>query len=105
MRDSYPEFTKRGAEILAVGPDALKPFQKYWANEKIPYIGLPDPTHRVARLYRQEVKLFKLGRMPMNAILDTAGYIRYVHYSANMADIPDNEAFIQVIDQLNAASA
>jgi peroxiredoxin Q/BCP len=102
MRDSYPEFQKRGAEILAVGPDSLKPFQNYWEKEKIPYTGLPDPTHRVARLYRQEVNLFKLGRMPMNAIVDRDGYIRYVHYSSNMADIPDNEVFLNVLDKLSA---
>jgi peroxiredoxin len=104
MRNSYPEFIKRGVEILAVGPDNLKSFQKYWATENLPYIGLPDPDHRVAKLYRQEVNLFKLGRMPMNSVLDMEGRIRYIHYSSNMADIPDNETFIQVIDKLNESS-
>lgn len=104
MRDSYAEFTRRGVEILAVGPDTLKSFQKYWENERIPFIGIPDPTHRVARLYRQQVLIFKLGRMPLNAVIDARGYIRYAHYAANMADIPDNEIFLNVIDKLNASS-
>ncbi len=104
MRDTYSDFTKRNAEILAIGPDSPAAFQRYWRNENIPYYGLPDVQHRVAKLYRQEVNLFKLGRMPLNAIVDVEGRIRYIHYSAHMADIPDNETFIQVIDKLNSPS-
>ncbi|GAB4549378.1 MAG: hypothetical protein Fur002_26500 [Anaerolineales bacterium] len=101
MRDSYPEFLQRNAEILAIGPDSLRSFEDYWKNESIPYVGLPDPQHSVAKRYRQEVNLFKLGRMPLNAIIDLEGRIRYVHYSSNMADIPDNEIFLQAIDKLS----
>ncbi len=105
MRDNYSDFTGRGAEIVAVGPDNLQTFQRYWSNEGLPYIGLPDPDHRVARLYRQEVNLFKLGRMPLNTIVDTDGRIRYVHFGSSMSDIPDNETFLNVIDHLNMESS
>lgn len=104
MRDHYADFLERGAEILAVGPNDMDSFKKYWAKENIPYIGLPDPTHTVAKLYRQEVNIFKLGRMPLNCIVDTNGYIRYVHYGASMSDIPDNETLLNVIDELNKSS-
>lgn len=104
MRDHYAEFVSRGAEILAVGPDGAEAFKKYWAKENIPFIGLPDPTHMVARLYRQEVNLFKLGRMPLNCIVDKSGRIRFVHYGASMSDIPDNETFLSVIGELNRSS-
>ena len=69
------------APARAVGPDALPQFKKYWAKENIPFVGLPDPDHIVAKTYKQEVNLFKLGRMPLNCIVDANGYIRYVHYS------------------------
>lgn len=104
MRDHYAEFTVRGAEILAVGPDGLESFKKYWAKENLPFVGLPDPEHQVARVYKQEVNLFKLGRMPLNCIVDVHGYIRYIHFSVSRADIPDNETFLSVIDELNASS-
>jgi len=104
MRNHYIDFTSRGVEIIAVGPNDSPSFQAYWVNENIPYIGLPDPDHRVAKLYRQEVNLFKLGRMPMNTVLDINGYLRYVHFGSSMSDIPDNETFLNVIDQLNASS-
>ncbi len=104
LRDGYDEFTSRGSEILAIGPAASDIFQRYWQNEKIPYIGLPDPTHVVAKLYHQEVNLFKLGRMPLNCIVDRKGFIRYVHYGVSMRDIPTSEELLQVIDELNASS-
>jgi peroxiredoxin Q/BCP len=104
MRKNYSEFTKRGAEILAIGPDSVEAFRRYWANENLPFIGLPDSDHTVARLYRQEVNLFKLGRMPLNAVVDLDGRIRYIHYGASMSDITDNETFLNVIDELKSAS-
>lgn len=104
MRDHYDEFLSRGAEIVAVGPNDMDSFKKYWAKEHIPYIGLADPSHKVARLYRQEVNIFKLGRMPLNCIVDTKGHIRYIHFGSSAADIPDNETFLSVIDELNKSS-
>jgi peroxiredoxin Q/BCP len=104
MRDHYSEFISHGAEIVAVGPDGISSFQKYWENEKIPYIGLPDPEKKVSRLYKQEVNVFKLGRMPLNCVVDINGRIRYIHYATNMSDIPDNETLLNVIDQLNKSS-
>jgi peroxiredoxin len=104
LRDEYKKFTGRGAEILAVGPNAPDVFEQYWQNEHIPFVGLPDADHRVARMYRQEVNLFKLGRMPLSCIVDKKGYIRFAHYGASMQDIPSNEELLHVIDELNASS-
>jgi peroxiredoxin len=89
---------------LAIGPNPTDVFRQYWKNEKIPFIGLPDPGHSVARLYRQEVNLFKLGRMPLNCVIDAKGYVRFVHYGKSMSDIPSNEVLLHVIDELNATS-
>jgi peroxiredoxin Q/BCP len=104
LRDSYGQFTSRGVEIVAVGPETLTVFKQYWKKEAIPFIGLPDPDHTVARIYRQEVNLFKLGRMPLNCIVDPNGYVRFAHYGRSMSDIPTNEELLHVIDELNAAS-
>ncbi len=104
LRDGYDEFQRRGAEILAIGPNPPGVFRQYWKNEKIPFIGLPDEDHLVARTYRQEVNLFKLGRMPLNCVIDANGYVRYAHYGQSMSDIPSNRELLHVIDTLNAAS-
>ncbi len=104
LREGYEEFRIRGAEILAVGPDRMGAFQQYWKDEKIPFIGLPDLDHSVARIYKQEVNLFKLGRMPLNCVVDAQGCVRYAHYGNSMSDIPSNLDLLHVIDELNAAS-
>lgn len=105
MRDGYSEFTRRGVEILAIGPDDSLTFKRYWENENIPYVGLPDPGHKVANVYKQEVKIMKLGRMPLICVVDANAHIRYAHYGASMSDIPDNETLLNVIDELIVASS
>lgn len=104
LRDGYAEFTNRDAEILAIGPDKLGKFASFWQENNIPFPGLPDPEKLISKLYKQEINLFKLGRMPLNAILDRKGYIRFIHYGYSMSDIPDNETLLGVIDELNASS-
>ena len=104
LRDDYQQFTSRGAEILAIGPDNEDAFRKYWSEHKLPFIGLPDPSHEVARRYKQEVNLFKWGRMPLVCVVDAHGMIRYAHYGKSMSDIPENKILLDVIDELNASS-
>jgi len=104
LREGYAEFTARNAEVLAIGSDSLERFVSYWEENNLPFPGLPDPTKQVSKVYKQEVNLFKLGRMPLNAIVDRKGFIRYIHYGYSMSDIPDNETLLQVIEELNVSS-
>jgi peroxiredoxin len=104
LRDDYDEYIRRGAEIIAIGPNPAATFEQYWKNERIPFIGLPDSDHSVALLYRQEVNLFKLGRMPLSCIVDSKGFIRFAHYGTSMRDIPTNNELLEVIDELNKSS-
>jgi peroxiredoxin Q/BCP len=90
--------------VLTVGPDSATAFRIYWDAQKIPFVGLPDPGHAVALRYKQEVNIFKLGRMPLVTVVDAHGLIRFAHYGASMSDIPSNEELLDVIDRLNAAS-
>jgi len=94
----------RKAEIIAVGPDRPQKFVDYWRENQIPFVGLPDVRKSVSRLYKQEINLFKLGRMPLNTIIDPEGHIRFVYYGLNMADIPDTETFLGVIDKISTPS-
>ena len=89
---------------MALGPNSPSAFEQYWENENIPFIGLPDLGNSVAKIYRQEVNLFKLGRMPLSCVIDEKGYVRFAHYGASMADIPSNEELLHVIDELTAAN-
>jgi peroxiredoxin Q/BCP len=40
--------------------------------------------------------------MPAQIIIDQAGIVRYAHYSNSMADIPENEEILDVIDRIAA---
>ena len=104
LRDDYAEFTRRGAEILAVGPDGPGAFGWYWRAERLPFIGLSDPEHKVASLYRQEVSLLKLGRMPLVMVIDGGGMVRYAHHGASMADLPQNTTLFDVLDRIGAGA-
>ena len=94
LRQDYQEFVKRNTEVIAVGPEKAKSFQEYWQKENLPFIGLPDPDHTVLKIYGQEFKLLKFGRMPAQMLVDKSGILRFVHYGSSMSDIPlDTELF------------
>ena len=87
-----------------MGPDALVAFRLYWQSEKLPFVGLPDPDSATAKRYKQEVNIFKLGRMPLVTVIDGQGFIRYAHFGSSMSDIPQNNTLLEVIDELTTAS-
>ena len=102
LRHDYDQFVERDVEIVVVGPEDAPAFLKYWQAESLPFVGLPDPRHSVLKLYGQEVKLFKLGRMPAQVLIDKAGVARFVHYGHEMSDIPPNEEILALAEEINA---
>lgn len=101
LRQEYDKFVALNAEIIVVGPENAKAFQKYWRENDLPFVGLPDPKHSVLKQYGQQIKLFKLGRMPAQVIIDKAGVARYVHYGKDMTDIPENQKLLDLLKKLN----
>ena len=98
LRQDYQKFVKLDTEIIVAGPENAEAFKDYWAKENLPFIGLPDPEHKVLKLYGQEVKKFKLGRMPAQVIINKAGKVRFVHYGHSMMDIPENKELLDLIE-------
>ncbi len=89
LRKDSGKLAKLDIDVLVVGPENSDSFRKYWKKESLPFIGLPDPEHSVMKLYGQEVKIFKLGRMPAQMLIDKSGILKFVYYGNSMADIPD----------------
>lgn len=102
LRQDYDQFVARDAEIVVVGPEDRDVFERYWEKERLPFIGLADPTHRVADLFGQQVKLLKFGRMPALVIVDKTGTVHFTHYGDSMRDIPRNSDVLALLDELNA---
>ena len=101
LRQDYQQFVERDTEVIVVGPEGAAAFRQYWAKNNLPFIGLPDPQHSVLKKFGQEVKLFQLGRMPAQVIVDRQCIVRYSHYGHAMMDIPENQELLGLIDEIN----
>lgn len=101
LRQDIGKFTALDTEIVVVGPEAPDAFEKYFVENNLPFIGLPDPDHSVLKLYGQEIKLFKFGRMPAMAVVDKQGVVRFVHYGKSMSDIPKNEEVLASLKEFD----
>ncbi|MCA9956767.1 MAG: redoxin domain-containing protein [Ardenticatenaceae bacterium] len=100
LRQDYDEFVALDTAVLVLGPENATAFADYFTKHNLPYAGLPDPKHSILKLYGQQIKLFKFGRMPAQVLVDKAGVARYIHYGHSMRDIPPNQEMLQLIDSL-----
>jgi peroxiredoxin len=105
LRQDYLKFIDRQAEVIAVGPEDAQAFSDFWQSHQMPFPGIPDPKHAIAKLYGQKVNPLKLGRMPALIVIDKAGRIRYGHYGDSMSDIPTDKDILSLLDDLNKESA
>jgi peroxiredoxin len=94
LRQDFVEFEKRNTVVVVVGPEDASAFARYWRENRLPFVGLPDAEHG------QEIKLFKFGRMPAQVLVDKAGSARFVHYGHDMTDIPPTAEMLELIDGL-----
>ena len=104
LRRDYQKFVERDAEVIAIGPEDRTRFLDFWQKHQMPFIGIPDPQHKAADLYGQEVVLIKGGRMPAMFAIDKQGMVRFQHRGSSMADIPKDEDILALLDRLNAGS-
>jgi peroxiredoxin Q/BCP len=100
LRQDIDEFVERDTAVLVLGPEDAEEFAEYFTEHELPFTGLPDPEHSVLKLYGQQIKLFKFGRMPAQVLVDKAGIARFVHYGHDMRDIPKNQEMLTLIDSL-----
>ena len=80
LRQDYRKFVENDAEVIAVAPDNARALKDFWSKEHIPFVGLPDPGHKVGDLYHQEVNALKLGRMPALFVIGKTGLYRISLY-------------------------
>ena len=100
LHQDYEKFVEKDTIIVAIGPDKAEKFESYWEENNLEFYGIPDENGSVLKLYGQEVKIFKLGRMPAQMLVDKEGILRYVHYGHSMKDIPENSELLELIDNL-----
>ena len=98
LRDEKEILERLDIEVLIIGPEKPESFRKYWKKESLPFVGLPDPKHLVANLYGQQIKIFKLGRMPAQMLINKKGILIYSFYGNSMSDIPSLSEVTDVIE-------
>ena len=101
LRQDFEKFVDLETAIVVVGPEDATAFARYWQEHELPFIGLPDPKHSVLKLYGQQIKLFKFGRMPAMVVIDKKGVVRFVHYGHSMSDIPENSELFITLQAMN----
>ncbi len=98
MRDRYAEFQERGAEIIAVAPDALENARTYFQVNEIPFPCLPDPERRVFRLYGVRSAAISLGQRPGLFVIDKDGVVRYAYLGWQQWEIPPVDDTLRQLD-------
>ena len=102
LRQDYEKFTGKNAVLITIGPENEKDFSKWWHEHQMPFTGIPDPKHEIGKLYNQQFKLLKGGRLPSMSVIDKAGRIRFMHYADLPSDIPENQVILDLLDKINA---
>jgi peroxiredoxin len=101
LRQDYNTFVDQQAEVIVIGPEDEQAFKEFWLKEKMPFPGIADPQHVIAKLYGQEVKILKMGRMPALFLVDREGLVRFRHHGKSMSDIPQDDAVLDLLQKLN----
>ncbi len=101
LRLKHQGFIDRQAAVIAIGPEEKTPFTDWWRKEAMPFPGIPDPRHTLAKSYGQQVKPLKMGRMPALILIDKNGLMRFRHYGQSMSDIPPVEDVFRLLEELN----
>ena len=102
MRRDYEQFVEKETEVVSIAPEDLETVRSYWRKERLPFVGLADPAHEVADRFEQQVRLLKLGRLPLQLVVDQKGTIRYRHDANSMSDIPNSAAILKELSQTEA---
>lgn len=93
LRQNSDKFLNLNVAVIIVGPEKAESFAAYWRKAgldavELPFVGIPDPEEQILELYAQPKRLLRLGRMPMQVLIDSAGIVRWKYIGSSMSDIP-----------------
>ncbi len=93
------EFDKRNIKVVSICPENIEKIERFLSSENIDLELVADPKHIIADEYNQQVKIFKLGRMPAQIILNNKGEKIFEHFANSMRDIIENREILSFIDE------
>ena len=80
FRDSYEDFTDRGAVVIGVSSDSVESHKKFLDTYLLPFTLLSDPKGKVRSLY-SATKAFGLLPGRYTFIIDKTGVVRHIFTS------------------------
>lgn len=100
LRRHASEFSDLNVQVVIVGPEKADAFVAYWHKAgldaaSLSFVGIPDPEHEILNLYAQPNRLLRLGRMPMQVLIDQGGILRWKYVGRSMMDIPAIETVLE----------
>jgi len=75
FRDSYEEFTDRGAEVVGISADSESSHRKFASTYKLPFILLADTKNKVRRRFKVEKAMFNLLPGRETYVVDKEGRV------------------------------
>lgn len=88
------KFAQRQIDIIVICPDKKHKIEAFAKKNGIELTFVADEEHKIAQEYGQEVALLKLGRMPMQILIDGTQII-FQHSSSSMMDIVENDKILE----------
>lgn len=76
FRDSYEQFTSRGAKVIGISGDNVASHKKFAEHHRLPFTLLADEGNKVRKQFGVPKKLFIPGRVTY--VVDRQGVITYV---------------------------
>ncbi len=91
LHQDREKFKEKGIKIIVVCPENEEKIKKYLDKEPLDLVFVADPTHTLADFYKQQVKIFKFGRLPAQILLDKDRNTVFEHFATSMKDVVENE--------------
>ena len=102
LRHDYEEFKSLNCEVLVMVPNGPRMIGMYARAGQSPYPILADKGSKVAGLYMQIKRFFKIGS-PTVILVDQQMNIRYTHYATSLIEEPDNKEPLKVLTEMQPA--
>ncbi len=104
LHQDIQKFEALKIKVVVVCPENMVRVEKFAAKQPLELDLVADPQHAIADRFKQQVKIFKLGRMPAQIILDKDDKRVFEHYASSMTNIIENNVILSAIKKAKSSS-
>ncbi|MCB9251952.1 MAG: redoxin domain-containing protein [Flavobacteriales bacterium] len=105
VRDHLSDYTDLNAEVLAISVDSLHSLRRYKEDQNFNFTLLSDFNKETSINYESIYEVFAQGAKGVSKrsafVVDKDGIIRYAEVLENAGEIPDLDAVVRTLQELN----